>query len=1109
MQMKNSYNIASFFDCYNKLFAMNRKKPDSKVVPVYSGRILSGQAASYKQNFSMKNQAFFTKFRQTFLLGVLLFIGGLYSAVAQDTIQVHGRVLNENSQPVSNVAVGVEGSFELPAVTNETGEFTIRVLHGNEWLNVSPSSGYKDKRVYLNNRTDLVVYLTNLDLSAGDDPIAVLNQTRLKRNMISTFSVLNTDQIKQTPSLTVDQFMQGRVAGLHVINRSGDPAGGAATFLRGVNSLNASNQPFYVVDGIPVSSMGVFGSNLDGFTYNSLLSLNNLDISKVTVIKDPLLLAAYGSKASNGLVVIETLDPSATQTVIDLDLRSGYSLAPSNQIPQLDAGQHKTLASEILFSSGRQEEWIRGTYPNLFLKPASERWVDYQHNTNWQDIIFNNAFFSNLNINVKGGDEIARYGLSFGYMNADGIIKKTGYDGYNLRFVSRLNIFQWLKMNAGVSMSYNLSELKESGKLAITNPILTSLGKSPMLNPFQYDDEGAELRILAPVDELGVSNPQAVIDNYEARNSNFHFISTLGFEADLKENLVINSNFGLTFNVLKELIFMPNQGMEHYYNNEAINVSKGTNNSLTSFYNNTYLKWDKRLGNDHHLTTNTGVNVLTNDYEFDWGLTKNAHANDQYRMLQDGTNNLREIGGANRNWTWLSFYENVTYSLKDRYLASLTLSLDGSSRVGDNALNTLKVGGVPFGFFYAGGLAWRVSGESFMKNVPWIEEMKLRVSYGKTGNDDIGEANATNYYDAVKFRETVGLYPALIPNDELTYETVSQLNGGFDIALWGNRVAASVDVYQSATDNMLIYTPLKAYFGYDFRPENGGRMQNNGIDLSLFFRIVDSPSFKWDIQTSFSTVKNEVLEIKGDRLITEMEGLEIVNTPGEQANSFYGYVYEGVYTTSDDALNAGLVNERLIPYQGGDARFADLSGPNGTPDGIINDYDKTVLGASMPEQYGGLNNTFTYKRWGLSTFLQFVRGNEVFNYIRYRNESMSGLQNQSTSVLNRWQYDGHQTTIPRALWQDPIGNSAFSSRWIEDGSYIRVKNIALTYTIPGEFLTFRNAQFYLSANNVFTVSKYLGYDPEFAYSNTHMEQGIDYGLTPQPRQFIVGVKLGL
>ncbi len=1061
------------------------------------------------QSYNRMNKLVILGLVKRYALWAVMFIVGISSVKAQDTLQVNGKILNSANEPVSNVSIAVEGSMDLPVVTDESGEFTVRVLTGREWLNVSPSGSYKEKRVYLNNREELTIYITPDDIASGDDELSILSQTRLKRNIVTSLSALNTEEIIHTPALSVDQYLQGRVPGMHVVNRSGDPGSGAFTLLRGINSLNASNQPLYVVDGIPVISMGVFDSNLDGFSYNPLLGVNTLDISKTTIIKDPALAATYGSKASNGLILIETLDPSATETIIELDLRSGYSLSPSRLIPQMDAGQHKTLASEVLFSSGQREELVREDYPNLFLKENSDRFIDYQHNTNWQDIIFNNAAFSNLNVNVKGGDEIARYGLSFGYMNADGIIKTTGYDGYNLRFVSRLNIFTWLKMNAGVSLSYNMSQLKESAKVSQTNPILTSLAKSPMLNPYQYDEEGRELITLAPVDELGVSNPQAVIDNYEAQNNNFYFITSLGIEATLKENLVLNTNFGITYNVLKEQLFMPNKGMELYYNNEAINVSKSTNNSLNSIYNNTYLKYNKTIGSDHHFTSNTGVNVLTNDFELDWGMTKNAHENDQYRFLQDGTNNQREIGGANRNWNWLSFYESLTYSFRDKYLASASVSVDGSSRVGDNARNTLKIGGTPFGLFYAGGVGWRVSSEPFLKNVSWLEELKLRLTYGYSGNDDIGESSATNYYNAVKFRETVGLYPALIPNDELTYETVRQTNVGIDISLLANRLSATIDLYSSVTNDMLIYSPMDAYFGFDYRPENSGRMQNKGVDLGLFYRIINRPNFKWDLQATWSGVQNELLEIKGDKLVTGIKGAEIVNMPGEQANSFYGYIFEGVYSNSNEAESAGLVNDRLIPYQAGDAIFADLSGPDGSPDGVINEHDKTVIGSSLPEQFGGINNKFTYKRWALSTFVQFVKGNEVFNYVRYQNENMKGLANQSTHVLNRWQYEGHDTDVPRALWDDRIGNSSFSTRWVEDGSYLRIRNIALSYTIPEEFLSFRNAQFYITANNVFTFSKYLGYDPEFGYSHSQIDQGIDYGLTPQPRQFILGIKLGL
>jgi TonB-linked SusC/RagA family outer membrane protein len=554
---------------------------------------------------------------------------------------------------------------------------------------------------------------------------------------------------------------------------------------------------------------------------------------------------------------------------------------------------------------------------------------------------------------------------------------------------------------------------------------------------------------------------------------------------------------------------MPNKGMELYYNKSAINVSKASNNSLTSFYNNTYLQYFKNIGTDHVITSNTGINIQTNNFEFDWGLTKNAHENDQYRMLQDGTNHMREIGGENRTWNWLSVYEYITYAYRDKYLLSASVSVDGSSRVGRNADNTIQIGDVPLGIFYAAGAAWRLSNESFLNSYSWLEEFKLRFSYGRSGNDDIGESNARNYYNAIKFRETVGLYPAVIPNDRLTYETVSQMNGGVDIGLWGNRLRTSIDIYQSVSNNLLIFTPLQAYLGYDYRPENGGRMQNRGIDLSLFYRVINQPRFKWDFQATASKVANEILEIKGDRLITPIQGGEVVNLAGHPANSFYGYIYQGVYATDEQARQAGLVNNRFIPYQAGDAIFADISGPNGVPDGVINQFDKTVIGTSIPDFFGGVSNTFTYKRWALSAFVQAIIGHEVFNYVRYQNERMSGLQNQSTSTLNRWQYDGHITDIPRALWEDPIGNSAFSTRWIEDGSFARLKNVSLSYTIPDDFLAFKNAQFYIAASNVYTWSKYLGYDPEFAISKTHFEQGIDYGQTPQPRQFIIGIKLGL
>ena len=1027
---------------------------------------------------------------------------------AQDTITVKGVVLSNGNKPVGNVSISIEGSVQLPVITDSTGEFSMQAVARDSWIIVAPTGNYKRKRIFLSGRESLKIYLTGDDKSSGDDPLNIMARPVSRRNMIPAHAELDVSETYHSNIHSVDQSMQGQIPGMFVVNRSGMPGSGAVTTLRGVNSINSTNQPLYVIDGIPLTSPEILGSNLAGFAHNPLLDINPADISRTLVIKDPSITSTYGSRASNGLVLIETLDPSVTQTSIVLDLRFGYSLAPSNPIPQLNADQNKTLLSEVLFSSGMYEEDIRELYPGLYYTPEDEGFIDYQHNTDWQESIFDNSFMSNMNIQVKGGDEIAHYGLSFGFTNSNGIVKETGFQAYNLRFVGRLNIFTWLKMNAGVSLNRISSRLKEAATVPETSPIMASLAKSPLLNPFQYDIDGNELTVLAEVDELGTSNPLAIINNYEAKNNNYSFVSTLGLEGTINDYLSLNSNFNLTYNIMKEEIFMPNLGMERYYNDEAYNVAKATNNELNSFYNQTYLRFVRNFGSNHHLTSNTGVHIFSNRFELDWGLTKNAHQNDQYRALQDGQDNLREIGGDNRTWNSASLYEYLNYTFRDKYLITASVTFDASSRIGRNADNTFKIGSVPVGMFYSAGAAWRLSNEFFLKNLSWLEDLRLRFTAGTSGNDDIGESSSRRYYESVKFRETVGLFPAVIPNDQLTYETVTQLDAGLDLSLFGDRFTANFDIFQSTTEDMIIFNPLENYLGYDIRVENGGTMENRGWEANTFLRIVDRYNFKWDIQANLSGLKNEVTEILGDKIIYQIPGGERVNMKGEPAYSFYGYIYEGVYSTGSAAADAGLVNERGIPYQAGDAIFEDISGPTGEKDGIINDYDKTIIGSSLPEYFGGISTAFSYKRWTLSGFISFVYGNDLFNYVRFRNEQMSSLANQSVSVLNRWQYEGHETDIPRALWEDPVGNADFSTRWIEDGSYMRVKNITLSYRIPEQFLVFNNAEFYISANNIYTLSNYLGYDPEFAFSYSQLHQGVDYGLTPHPRQFIAGIKIG-
>ena len=1048
-----------------------------------------------------------------FLLSILTFIVLLFSGTtliqAQNSFVVSGVILSPENNPVKNVSVSIEGSKEMPAFTNEAGEFSLNAENGKEWLTISPASDYKKKRIYLANRRELKVMLTPIDVVSGEDVVLVLSQFELTKNMPVSFSNLLLNDIQNNMSPSIDRYMQGRIAGINVVNQSGMPGSGAISSIHGLNSLNASNQPLYLVDGAIMISQGLFGSVIDGYSYNPLLSVNPFDISNATVLKDAVYAAAYGSKASNGLVMISTLNPSATETSFDIDFRKGYSMQPDVFIPQLNAQQHKTLANELIYSSGEFEEDLVENYPNLFFVPKDKRFIDYQHDTNWQKLVFTNAAFTNFNLKVKGGDEIARYGLSFGYNKNEGIIKETNYEGYNIRFVSLVNIYTWLRMNASMSFSTNTSNLKESAKIKETNPILTSLAKSPLLNPFQYDTEGRETAILSEVDELGVSNPLATINNFKAAARNYHVITTLGVQIDLPKDLLLTSNVSITYNALKQNLFMPNKGMELYYNNEAHNVAKASTNTFNGFSNNTMLIYNGNFGSDHVINSTTGMNVLSNKFQYDYGVAKNSHENDEYRTLEFGVNNLRELGGDTRNWNWISFYEKISYTYQDKYLATAIVSLDGSSRIGRDAVNTIQLFNNPFGLFYSTGLGWRISNETFMNQINWIDELKIRASIGRMGNDDIGETNATNYYRTVHYRETSGLVPATIPNTKLSYEIVDKLNAGIDIALWGNRFRINFDLFKSTSSNLLIYEPLEPYFGYDYRPVNNGKMKNVGWDAYAFFRFINSPNFKWDIEANVSKSRNQITEIQNDKLVTTMQNYEIVNMVGSQANSFYGYQYKGVYSTNTEAKQAALVNEKGIAYKAGDAIYDDISGPDGNPDGVINHYDKTAIGSYLPDFIGGITNTFKYKNWTLSAFVNFVSGNEVFNYIRFKNESMVNFANQSTNVLNRWQYEGQVTNVPAAIWNDPIGNSDFSTRWIEDGSFIRLKNISLSYKIPKEFLVFKNAEFYISASNLFTLNNYLGFDPEFSYSYNALDQGIDFGLTPTPRQFLVGIKIGL
>lgn len=1030
---------------------------------------------------------------------------GLYAQ--SEGYLLKGRVVGDGGMPISNASVSVEGAFSSPIITNEEGLFEIDIPDGNVWLLISPVGNYKTKRVYLDGRKNLTLNIISTEQNSVYDEVPSMQGSMAKRDIIGSFENVNLEGMFDQATQTITQNLIGKVPGLLGYNHSGMPGDGTYSYMRGIRSLHTNNQPMLIADGIPIEKQGIFRSIISAYNYDPLTSIYPGDITGLTVLKDAVETVNYGLKSSNGLIMVETLKPTETKTIIDFSFRTGYSLSP-DQIPVLDNNQYRTLGHEVLITSDYLEEDYPFLFPGLFEDSSSNAYYRYNHNTNWQDEVFRNAFLYDVGLSIKGGDAISKYGLSVGFQSYDGIIKNTNYNSLNLRFVGSFNVFKWLELYVSTSLNNNQSTLKETGYTASTSPILSGLFKSPVMAPYQFDEYGHQLSFLDDVDAFGVSNPTAVISKSEAYNQNYKFLGTFRLIGHINKYFQWNSWLGINFGNMKESLFLPNVGMESYMEEEGYNEVRQQASYLRSIYFDNTLKYEKSFNTKHHLIGRVGLRINTNHSEADIGVGRNTPS-DEYKSLRFAQTILAEISGDIGTWNWMSLYSDLNYKFKDKYLLGLGLSVDGSSRTGEDADTPLTLFGAPFGLFYSAGGAWRISSEQFLENVSAIDELKLRASFGLSGNDDIGNYSSRRYYSQLKYRETTGVILGAKPTTDLKYESNQAFNIGLDLNMFRERLNITFGYFSVKTLDMIIFERQEDYIGYQYRPTNGGEVENKGFELGIFGRLVNASNFKFDIGFNIAQYKNKVLSIKGGSLVTEIEGGEILSHPGDPVNSYFGYVYEGVFSSGTEANEAGLVNNIGMPFNAGDAKFSDISGPDGIPDHVINEFDKTIIGSPNPDFYGGLEMIAMYKRWTLSANMQFNIGNEIYNYTRYQTEQMTGLHNQSTSVLNRWQHEGQVTEIPRASWNDPLGNSSFSSRWIEDGSFIRIKNITLAYSVNEKFLVFKSARIFATAINLFTFTDYLGYDPEFSYSYDQLLLGIDYGMVPQSRTFMIGVKFGI
>jgi len=1054
-------------------------------------------------------------FKRALLLPALL--SGMISVRAQDDVTINNLGGNikeiEIKGSVSNAAtrlplraIRVTYQDYSAAITDSAGAFTLRVPNENVTI-LLQGEGYQLKEVALKGRTFLSVSLFEDTYASYYDAANLPFKSRsINRIPFAIASVQGTRSWAHSAE-TPDAYLQGKVAGLNMIRRSGTPNVGADIFLRGISSLYTNNQPLIVVDGVIYDNSDYGGSLISNNYTNPLAYIDIKDIDNITVIKDGS--STYGTKGGNGVINITTARAKGLGTRIDVGAFGGVNFAPKN-LPVLDAGQYRTYLTDLLQSSGASESQIR-SLPYMNDDLSNPEYYRYHNQTAWQDQVFDNGSFQNYYIKVTGGDNIAKYALSLGYLSNSGIIKQTNLDRYHTRFNADLNLSKRLTAVANLSFTYNDRQLKDQGQAYKTNPLYAALIKSPLIGVNEMSSAGVKSPDITDTDIFNVSNPVALVNSMTGLNRNYRFQGSVGFNYVVTNAININTLFAVAVDKVRENIFVPRKGVvdDTLENGTLIDSRLGAQTKrILSVYNDTRITYDKLFNNIHHFSARAGVRFLAPKTEQDIETGANS-ATDQLRSVGNGVAALRRTRGDLSKYRWLNTYLSADYSLLDKYFISFNMAVDGSSRFGDDIPNALHINGNSFAVMPSLAATWLISSEKFMADSKVFDLLKLRASYGMSGNDDIGNYTAQQYYISQNFLGTQGLVRGSFENDQLQWESVHKANIGLDASLFNERVNITLDGYQNMTYKMIVDETLPTVAGISHALTNTGTMKTVGVEASITGRVINNASFKWDLGLNVAHYKSTVNRLPEPySIVTPYAGGYILSSLKNTPNLFYGYKTNGVYTSDAEAVTDGLgvrqSGGEVVPFKGGDMRFIDQNG-----DKLIDNRDRQVIGDPNPDFFGSLTNSITWKEFRLDAYFTFTQGNDIYNYTRRQLESQSNYSNQTTAVLNRWRNNGQVTSIPRASFGDPVGNSSFSDRWIEDGSYFRLRAATLSYNLPisSDFLKY--SVVYVTGNNLFTLTNYLGFDPEMSSTTSPIGQGVDLVLEPQYRSVQVGIRFGL
>ena len=992
------------------------------------------------------------------------------SNVTQQQQTVKGIIKGPDGLPVIAANISQKGTNNA-TITDLNGNFTLNVT-GRQPVLVISYIGYVTTEVNVSGRAFVEVVLQE-DVAALDEVVVVGYGTMRKKDVTGAVSSVRSGEITKNATSNVMQAIAGKMSGVQVVQNSGTPGGDVSILIRGVGTINDAS-PLYVIDGVPVSG---------GMWY-----LNPNDVESIDVLKDASATAIYGSRGANGVVMVTTKQAQEGHTEINFDYSYGIQHS-AKTYKMLDASQYAALHNEMRTNAG----------PEYSLNPAFADPESLGAGTDWMDAIFRTAPMQKVNLSMLGGNQKISHATSLGYYTQDGIMKNSSYNRLSLQS----NISSKLASNITVRANVNLSAENRR-----TQPVSTVIQNAMRILPSIpiYDDNGEYAGPTGNAEWNGNAlNPVAIINEQNYRMKGVRMLS----------------NISLEWEIIKGLKFKTTGGAElgYDYNNSYIpkykwgmNESKNTMQTVTSAYEQLYL-WDNTLNYDkafgkHRINAMIGTSYQ--EYKKESVSAAGSGRASELTTELDNATKATDVGGNSYRWALMSYMARLHYSYDDRYLLTATFRADGSSKFGkDNR----------FGYFPSFAAAWNIGNEAFMQSVKPVSLLKLRAGYGQTGNQNIGAyafADKLSVNGVYNFGSQRGfesnlvnlIYPYLLSNPSVKWESVEQYNVGLDIGFLQNRIVANLDFYVKNTRDMLTKKPVPQTSGTsleqaDWPPVNIGKVLNRGFEFTVNTKNFVG-EFKWETSLNMSFNHNEVVSIGGPEILN---GVSLIRE-GQPINSFYGYELGGIYQTLDEVFTGPVMENRAPdkashnPYKNtspGDMWFVDVDG-----NGEINDLDRTVIGNPSPDCIFGFNNTFSYKNFDLSIFFQGALGNQVWNGVRASHESMNSTYNQLATTLERWTGEGSSYSMPRAIYADPNNNSRASTRWLEDGAYAKLKNLTFGYTLPEKWIRkakMKALRLYVSLDNLCTITNYSGLDPEAGLS------GLDYGVYPSARTYMFGVSV--